>query len=252
MNSTITKAFRILDHFTNLKPEWGVRELAQVLGDNKSTVYRQLATLADLKVLQQNPQSGKYRLGLKLFELGNRVELQNALVNKAHPCLEQVASEITETVHLGILQSAGVLIVDKIESPRGLKLSSSIGLYTPAYCTALGKVLLANLDKPAQDHYLASLKLQAHTDYTLESKAKLRSQMTKIARDGYAIDREELEEGLICVGVPVYNQLDKIVAALSASGPASRFREDAIAEYVEILQRGASNIRNEIGGYFPG
>ncbi|MDH3710855.1 MAG: IclR family transcriptional regulator [Cyclobacteriaceae bacterium] len=251
MSSTITKAFHLLDHFTSLKPEWGVRELAQQLGSNKSTIYRQMSTLAELKVLQQDPLSGKYRLGLKLFELGSRVELHGALVNCAHKHLEKVAKEITETVHLGILQPQGVLIVDKIESPKGLKLSSTVGHYTPVHCTALGKVLLAFSQVAILNAYLESTKIQAYTEKTLINTTMIRHQLSTIAQCGYAIDREELEDGLICVAVPVFNVQDQVVAALSASGPATRFREEAIEEYVQILRLGANYIKSEIGNYFP-
>lgn len=240
-----------MEHFTNTKTEWGVRELAQQLGDNKSTTHRQMSTLARLNVLQQDPASGKYRLGLKLFELGNRVIIKNALVNHTHPELEKVAREITETVHLGILKNNEVLIVDKIESSKGLKLGSIVGLSTPVYCTALGKVLLAHLANEDLDRTLADIPWTAHTRNTITKRSVLREQLKQIREKGYSIDREELEIGLICVAVPVWNNLNHVVGAISASGPSSRFREEAIEDYVAILKRGAQGVQKRIGDYNP-
>ena len=138
-NNSILKAFDLLEFFTLEKPEWGVRELALAMGANKSTVYRLLTTLERLDVLRQDPISERYSLGLKLFELGNRVPLQQAFLSQTHPVLTQVAEEITETVHLGILKQGQVFMVDKVESHKGLKLSSVIGGYSPLYCTGLGQ-----------------------------------------------------------------------------------------------------------------
>ena len=114
LNHSVAKAFGLLEYFTDDKPEWGVRELAVELGANASTTYRLMATLENLGALKKNPISDKYSLGLKLFELGNRVEIQRVFVKHTHPELERVAKEITETVHLGILRKHQVFMVDKI------------------------------------------------------------------------------------------------------------------------------------------
>lgn len=251
LNASVSKAFRLLDHFTRTKQEWGVRELAQKLGDNKSTTYRQMATLARLNILQQDPVSGKYRLGLKLFELGNRVNVQHALVTHTHPELEMVAREIAETVHLGILKNHEVLIVDKIESSKGLKLNSMVGLTTPSYCTGLGKVLLAHKNDEDLERILKDVPWTAYTRNTITKRPTLLRQLKAIKEQGYAIDREELEVGLICVAVPVWNDINLVIGAISASGPSSRFREEAIGDYVDILRRGAGRVREKIGNYNP-
>ncbi len=247
LNTSITKAFHLLDHFNSIKPEWGVRELAKETGANKSTTYRMLATLESLGVLRKDQTSEKYSLGLKLFELGNRVPVKHAFINHTHPVLQLVAAEITETVHLGILKDQQVFMLDKVESPKGLKLNSVIGTFSPAYCSGLGKVLLAHLDPLQQKKTLHAIALKANTEFTITKKAKLKKQLEQIKNQAYAIDRQELELGLICVAVPVYNQDDHVIAALSAAGPAIRFKEEKIEEYVAILQKGANMIRQKIG-----
>ena len=251
LNNSVAKAFHLLEHFTLAKAEWGVTELSQKIGANKSTTYRLMATLESLGALRKNPITEKYSLGLKLFELGNRVDIQSALVSQTHPELEKVASEIIETVHLGILKNDQVLMVDKVESSKGLQLNSMIGTCSPAYCTSLGKVLLAFQEFPVQAQICSSLDLVPRTEFTLTQIDQLRSELKRIKARGFAIDRQEMELGLICVGVPVFNQKGQIVAALSAAGPANRFKEEAVQDYVAILQKGAIAIQNKIGNYHP-
>lgn len=251
LNNSVTKAFTLLELFTPDKPEWGVRELALELRANKSTTYRLMATLENLKVLRKNPVSEKYSLGLKLFELGNRVDIQSAFISQTHPELEKVGAEITETVHLGILQGHQILMVDKMERSGGLRLDSRIGALSPAYCTGLGKILLAYLNPLKLESILQDITLNANTPFSITKKSVLRKQLEQIAILGYAIDREEWEIGLICVAVPIFNQQQQVVAALSAAGPANRFREEAIGEYVAILQKGATAIQQKIGNFHP-
>lgn len=248
-NNSIEKAFHLLDYFDTSRPEWGVRELAKETGANKSTTYRMLATLQSLGVLQKDRISEKYSLGLKLFELGNRVSIKRAFVNQTHPVLQSVAAEITETVHLGILKDSQVFMVDKIESPRGLKLNSVIGTSSPAYCSGLGKTLMAYLSPTELKNTMDKIDFKVNTQFTITKKTVLKKELEEIRKKGYAIDRQELELGLICVAVPVYNQNDKVIAALSAAGPAIRFQEEKVESYVAILQNGAAAIKQRIGNF---
>ena len=249
LNGSVQKAFLLLEAFTLDKPEWGVSELARSLGANKSTIYRLLATLEKLGVLQQNRRSEKYRLGLKLFELGHRVSIHQAVVHCTHPVLEEVARAIAETVHLAILEGTHIRYLDKVESPQGLKISTEIGSLRPAHCTGLGKMLLACADSEQQQAVLDATPLFAQTANTIVSAAALRRELAEIRERSFALDREEYEIGLLCVAVPIFNQQGDLVAGLSASGPANRFREEALPHYVSILKRGAEKIREGIGNF---
>lgn len=255
LKSSVHKTFAILEYFTVEKPEWGVTELAAAIGSNKSTIYRFLADMAKLGIVQKNAKTEKYSLGLKLFELGNRVQLKSAFVDKTHPELVEVAKSITETVHLAILKNFQVFHLDKVESPQGLKLSSNIGTFGPAYCTALGKVLLAFLPKNKQEQALKIIleeqKPKTYTPYTITHRPTLQKELNNIKTKGYAIDREEAEIGLICVGIPIFNQNNEVVASLSASGPANRFQEEKVSWYVATLQKGADAIQQKIGYFKP-
>ncbi len=253
LKNSVHKTFAVLDYFTVEKPEWGVTELAKEIGTNKSTVFRFLAQMQAIGILDKNDQSERYRLGLKLFELGNRVQLRTAFVEKTHPQLVSVAKSITETVHIAVLKNSQVFYIDKVESPQGLKISSHIGSYLPAYATALGKVLLAFLPEEEQNKNLNYIfdknRPIAFTKKTITDKAKMKTELAKIKKKQYAIDREESEVGLICVAIPIFNQNEEVVASLSASGPANRFKEAEVKNYVATLKKGALAIQKEIGNF---
>ena len=235
-SSSVHKTFAFLEHFTPAKSEWGVSELARELGISKSKVFRFFSQMQDIGILDQNPDTEKYRLGLKLFELGNRVQLRSAFIEKTHAPLISVSDNIKETVHIAILKNHQVFYVDKVESPYGLKISSQIGSFNPAHATALGKVLLAylpseNLTKSIK--YIFGKKgATAYTSNTITQKSKLLKELKNINLKGYAIDREEFEVGLICVAIPIFNQSGEVVASLSASGPANRFNKEELNNYV--------------------
>lgn len=253
LKNSVEKTFAILEHFTPQKSEWGVTELATELGSNKSTVFRFLSQMQQIGILDKDEQSDRYRLGLRLFELGNRVPLRQAFIEKTHPELVSVAMQITETVHIAVLKNHQVFYIDKVESPQGLRISSHIGTYNPAYATALGKVLLAYLPSEKQNMSLSYIfeekNIKSFTPKTITRKKYLQIELATIRQQGYAIDREEYEVGLICVAIPIFNQSNQVVASLSASGPANRFKEAEVKNYVATLQEGALAIQDKIGNF---
>jgi len=253
LKNSVHKTFAVLEYFTVQKPEWGVTELAKEIGTNKSTVFRFLAQMQAIGILDKDNQTERYRLGLKLFELGNRVQLRTAFVEKTHPQLVSVAKSITETVHIAVLKNHQVFYIDKVESPQGLKISSHIGSYLPAYGIALGKVLLAFLPEEEQnkslDYIFNKNKTTAFTKNTINNKKQMQAELLKIRKRQYAIDREEYEIGLICVAIPIFNQKQQVVASLSASGPANRFKEAEVKNYVATLKKGALAIQEKIGNF---
>ncbi len=248
LKSSVDKTFAILEYFTVQKPEWSITELARELDSNKSTVYRFLSDMEKRGVMYQNSNSGKYGLGLKLFELGNRVQINSAFTDITHPSLVKVGESITETVHIGILKNKQVYYVDKVESPQGLRISTTIGSFSPAHATSLGKILLAF----SHDlNLIVSEKLKSYTANTLTNQKKLVTELKKIKSQGYAVDYEEFEIGLICVAVPIYNQKNEVVASLSAAGPANRFKQNELPNYVKKLEKGAKEIQMNIGNFKP-
>lgn len=252
LKSSVDKTFAILEYFTVQQAEWTITELAKELDANKSTVYRFLSDMEKRGVMYQDPDSGKYGLGLKLFELGNRVQIHSAFIDKTHPILEKVAQNITETVHIAVLKESQVYYVDKVESPQGLRINTTIGSYNPLHATSLGKVLLAFSALAYKEFIEVGLlkkNLNALTANTITAHNKLEEELHKIKKQGFAVDYEEFEIGLICVAVPIFNQQNEIVASLSAAGPANRFKINELKNYVKTLKLGANEIQKSIGNF---
>ncbi|WP_299007395.1 IclR family transcriptional regulator [uncultured Tenacibaculum sp.] len=248
LNQSIIKAFTVLDAFTNDKKEWGVRELATKTGHNKSTVYRLLSTLVSLNVVQQNDNE-KYQLGSKLFELGNRVSIYKSLRNLTNEPIQKVALEIQETVLLGILKEQQVFHINKADSLQGLKISTSIGSYAPVNGSAIGKLLLAFSSLENQEVFLSSTTLQSFTKNTITSVSKFKKELAQIQQQKFALDIEESELGLVCIAIPIYNKKGKVIAGVSASGPSSRFKMENVTSYIQILQKGANIIEQNLSDF---
>jgi len=252
LTSSVDKTFAILEYFTINNPTWGVTDLAKIIGTSKSTAYRFLSDMEKRGVLQQDVESGKYSLGLKLFELGNRVQIQSAFVDITHPELLKVSKVITETVHIAVLRNNRVYYVDKVESPHGLTISTTIGTSNAAYATSLGKVLLAftyhNLDNLYSSNNF-NHKLEPFTVNTITNPIKLIQELKEVRARTYSIDNQEFEMGLICVAVPIFNNKNEIVASISAAGPSSRFKEEELESYVKTLKIGADAIKERIGDF---
>lgn len=241
LNHSIIKAFTLLDAFTHHKKEWGVRELAAKTGYNKSTTYRLLSTLVSLNVVYQN-ENEKYCLGSKLFELGNRVPIFKTITRVTNTSIKNTALEIQETVLLSILKENQVFHINKADSLHGLKINTSVGSYQPIYATASGKLLLAFSDIEYQNQVLENIVLNKLTSNTITKKESLKKELSKIKKQEYALDIEEIELGLVCIAIPIKNHEQKIIASISASGPLSRFRMENVPNYIKILKKGVHEI----------
>ncbi len=241
INQSVVKAFELLQAFSSDKKEWGVRELALKTGYNKSTTYRLLNTLTSLNVVHQN-RADKYVLGAKLFELGNRVPIYKTLRRLTHDIIQEVALEIQETVLLSVLRSQQVFHIDKADSQYGLKINTVVGSYEALHATAPGKLLLAFSNSRVQNQILNHVSLTRFSKNTICEVGELRNELEKIKKQGYALDIEESESGLVCIAIPVRNGAGKTVASLSAWGPLSRFKMEKISDYITVLSRGLDAI----------
>lgn len=243
LNTSVEKAFKILDCFSINDQELGVTELAQKMGTNKSAVYRMLATMEALNVIQQNPENGRYRLGLKLFELGQKVPINQNFIAKARPYMEALAKQAGETAHLAIYKNQKVYFLDKVVGRHDLQINSQIGSEKPIHCTGLGKIMLA-FGEPNYEKVINSLNLDSITKNTITNSKQLISEIDKIKGQGFALDLEENEIGLVCVAVPVFNKRGQFIAAISTSGPSARFNEDEIQTYTGDLKNTALELQN--------
>jgi DNA-binding IclR family transcriptional regulator len=243
----LDRALGILDLLAGESPELGPSEVSERTGLHKSTVHRLLQVLERHRLIEKIAQSGKYRLGLRLFELGCNVMAQFDLRERAQPYLKRLVLETGETAHICILDGDRMLSIANVESPRTLRTPSTVGHRTPLHCTSVGKALLAFLPEDERNDLISQCELTDYTRYTITKPARLKAELKLIRQRGYAMDDEEIEEGLRCVGAPVMDHSGRVVAAMSIAGAAFRLTEKRIPEVARSVIQAASELSVELG-----
>jgi len=250
----IDKCFSILALMAEGKHPFGFNELVKHSGLNKSTVFNILHTLKDLDVLEKGPD-GLFRLGTRLFILGNAAAGGSDLIQTVHPYLETVNQEFRLSAFVGILSDRHVIIVDKADRAHMLNISSEIGMRIPISAGVAGKALLSQLAEPEIDEILAQITPKRYTPRTIVNKAAYRKEVLNVKKTGIAYDKEEYIEGLIAVAVPLQTYREGLYAALWAVGLKQEFREDGMARIVKFLMSitGEINYRFSVsaGAFVP-
>src|SRR5271169_1170069 len=217
-SQSLERGLAILGCFTPKRPVLGIADIADELGMSRSTTHRYVITLVALGYLEQGA-SRKYRLGLRVTDLGMSALNSTGLREHAHPYLEELRQRTSYTTSLGVLEGTEVLYVDRVRSYRRGQGKIDLDLHTgsrlPAYCTAMGKLLLANLPEPEQRDLIAAMKLTKRGPNTIASKKALREELDDIGAAGFAVDDEELAPGLIAIAAPVRNEARDVVAAVN-------------------------------------
>lgn len=247
----VDRALELLGVFSTAESELTLTELSNRLNLNPSTTYRLLVTLESRDYVEQNPESGRYRLGVACLRLGSVFLSQVDLRKRALPLLERLRDECKETVHLAILDRhrMEVVYLEKLEGllPIGL-MSSRVGGRAPAYCTGLGKSMLAYEQEEIVREFYAATGLQVYTPHTITSIDDLLRELSAIRKRGYAIDNAEHEPDVKCVAAPVWNHQHAVVGAISVSGPLERI-DRLLAEHglIEKLRETAREASTRMG-----
>ncbi len=218
----IDRVFQILDVLAENKGELGATELAQRLQLHKSTVHRLLATLEQHRFLQKNPENAKYRLGWRLFELGTLAVSRVELHSMARPHLAALVKQTGETAHLGVVAGGELISIASVETNRSLRLPGTVGRRSPLYCSSQGKSILAFLPETAAAEMIRGIQFKGYTRNTITTAARLKLELERVRKCGYALDNEEFEDDLRCIGAPVFNHEGQVVAAMSIAGPTYR------------------------------
>lgn len=242
----IDRAVQILKCFSENRPELKLSEIAAELGMNKSTVHGLINTLKDHGIVDQDEGTQKYRLGIYLLNLGDLVSRSIDIVGIARPYIIDVCNQVEETVHLAALDKFEIVYIDKTESTQSMRIFTARGARNPAYCTGVGKAMLAYLDENTLDKMFQE-KLDQFTPNTITGKSEMLREFLKIRESGYAIDNEENNLGLFCVAVPIFDHLGKANYGISVSGPSVRMTEDKIEMTIKLLQKAAIEISHKIG-----
>lgn len=223
--SSLNNALKIID-LLNEKPELGTAEISRELDIGKTSVFRMLYTLEKNDFISKDSNS-KYKLSIKFAEYGNRTLNRIDIVAVIKPYLKHLTKKHNETTHVSILSSDfQTIFLHKETNNSTFHMSSNIGVKLPAYCTATGKVMLADLADEELEKYLEKVKLKKFTNTTIVNKNDLKKELEEIREKEYGIDNEESEEGLMCFAAPIIDISNNVVAAISISGPTFRMKEN--------------------------
>jgi DNA-binding IclR family transcriptional regulator len=248
MLNTIQKAGELLALYDREHTEWGVREVAARLKIAKSSTHDLMSSLARQGFLHKTEEN-RYRLGWRLVTLSETLLATTELRKEAHPVLEELAARYQETIHLAVLDDTQAVYVDKLEGRQAVRVElTSLGARLYAHCSALGKVLLAFSDEEEVKRIIQTAGLPRFTDNTITDEDELLQNLTKIRKQGYAYDLEEILPDLCCVAAPIYNHRGQVIAAVSMSIPAFRFRRSQ-TEFREAVMRTAKTISKRLGYY---
>ncbi len=223
------------------------KEIESSIDMPRSTVHRILATLEYSGLVQQDADTGKYRLGSKILQLGGRMLSGIPVIDKARPYLEQLARDCDETVNLAILNFPHIIYIDVVQGRRLFRSNLLIGTKTFCHCTALGKVLLAYAKDVDSAALAKETGLPAQTPRTITNEQRLAVEMELVKAQGYGVDDEELEVGLKCMAVPIRDHTGNVVAAISVSGSAQRFVGQEFDRVLNLLRSAGRDISEQIG-----
>jgi len=244
----VEKALRILEALGNRASPLTLSEICETINLNMSTTYRLLQTLISKGFVHYDEFSGKYRLGIKTFRIGNAALYAIDFRAEARPLLQELVSLCKETANLVILDGNEVVYIEQVESRSMVRMLARLGSRLPAYSTGGGKAILAYLEEEELNEYLVRQNLVPHTVNTITSPTELKKALARIRQDGYAVDREEMEYGVRCVAAPIRNYTGKVIAALSVSGPGARMTDEYVeARLAPLVKQFADRISARLG-----
>jgi DNA-binding IclR family transcriptional regulator len=244
-SSSILRALDLIDVLASAGRPLALSELSKALGRPLPSVHRLLRTLELRNYVES--LDGRYRLTLKLFEIGSTVVSSIDVVAEARPICEKLCRDLDETINMGVRSGSSAVYVMKLDSPRSLRLISQLGMHVPLYCTAMGKVLLAYAPPEERDAILAEVTLEPRTRKTITSREGIEKELRAVFRSGYAVDNEEFDNGLICIAAPVFNRQGEIAAAISATGPLARLPRRAWPNIGQRVQEAGFAISERLG-----
>jgi IclR family KDG regulon transcriptional repressor len=246
---SVEKALQILEAFSSDTPELSVSELEQKLSLPKVSIYRFLRVLLKKGFIRQDPQTRKYRLGIKVFELGSIVLRDMELRKVAFPLIGELSRKSGETVHLGILDGEEVVSIEGTESGYSLRISLPIGKRVCLHSTGIGKAILAFLQDEEIEEIVKAKGLPRLTKNTITDPNLLKKELQAIKSQGYAIDNEENEPGIRCVAAPILDSSQHVIASISISGPSVRITNEKIPELADMVIQTSREISKSLG-YF--
>ncbi len=243
---SVSRALDILNYFET-EEELGISELAERMALSKSSVYGLVNTLTAYGFLQQS-ENRRYRLGLRLFELGNTMQRRIDARAEAKLLCAQLSEKLETTVHLAMHSNGDVIYIDKVNDPRSIISYSQIGKRAPMYCTAVGKTMLAHLPESYREQFVYNPDAASAVGPVPVNRAALEAELDSVRHKGYAMDREELEKGICCIAAPVFNSSQEPQMAISASFLTGRFLTLDTEDVARKVMAFADQISRRLGG----
>lgn len=247
-SKSLQKALRILLYMGDHGPALGVTQLASGLNLNKTTVHRLLHAMEKFDLIERNPESDRYRLGLKLHDLGTRAVESRSLRTEAHRFLVDLSKATHETVSLAVAGLGGVVCLDRVDSRDSIiNVRTPIGARFPPHCTAAAKAILAYLPEDQVETILGIMGLTSYTPHTLTTMAEVKKNLAEVAERGYALDRQETERGLSGVAAPIWSGDGQVIAAVGVAGPTLRFKSKELARKIALTKETTAKISASLG-----
>jgi IclR family transcriptional regulator, KDG regulon repressor len=249
MLESADRVLRVIEVFHESERDLSLSDIADRLSLPKSSVHRLLATLIDHDFIERDPLTRRYRLGIRLFEIGASVLRDRGLQSIAYPVVKNLAHTTGETCHLAVLSGTEAIYIYKVDGASSIIMSSHMGGRAPCYATSIGKILLA---WGGDDLFTRVVEngLLPSTRNTITTAARLKAELEAVRLQGYALDLEELEEGLRCAATPIRDHFGRVVAAIGIAGPSWRLSNDHLDDFVQAVMQAGDSISRNLG-YLP-
>lgn len=244
---SIGRAFAILEEVARNREGIGLAELSKRVGLHNSTTFHLVKTMVSLGYLRQLKDSKRYRIGRPLFALAASALDEMEMVSMATPVLDDLARETGESSHFAARMSDAVVVMARTPGPGAFQLTDRVGVVRPAYCTALGKVILAALRSDQLDRYLERIELKPFTAKTIADPQRLRREIDEVRRAGIAFDDGEFDNELRCAAMPVRDFSGQVVGAIGISGPIWRLSIQALQNHARSLGEAAHRLSEAFG-----
>jgi len=245
---SVDHALDVLEAFHGEEDELGITELSRRLKLHKNNIFRILATLESRGYIDQNLSTDNYRLGLGTLELGQTYIRHTGLLRIARPIMEELNQKVNENVYIGILKDRYAFYLDVVESSHTVRVLSRVGCRIPTYCAAIGKAQLAYETPETINEVLGKKELKKFTPNTIADREKILQHLIVVKEVGYAVDDEEWDEGVRCVGAPIFDYTRKAVGGISISGPSVRMSMDKVRkDYVPLIRNACEEISHRLG-----
>jgi DNA-binding IclR family transcriptional regulator len=244
---SVDRALSILEILSENVSGMGLTEISSKINLHKSTVHRLLGTLISNNFVTQDSVTNKYKITIKLYELGVKKIATMDILEVSKPYTKALMKSLNEVVHLVIRDKNDIIYIDKVEADNTIRMASTIGRRSPLYCTSVGKSMMANMTNEEIKQIWKTTNIQKLTGNTITDYDMFLKELKLIREKGYAEDDEENEMGVRCIGAPIFNHKGEVEGAISISGPSIRVTKDKVEAFAKEVKKYARLISIELG-----